>query len=126
MNVASDGTGGTGDGEEGEVAEPLVSCRMQGGTLSVHADHVSIERSSASMFEDKRIPMGEIRGVDLSPGILTGHIQIRQAGVEPGEAGFLSHPVDENTLYFPRLRRGCAERARDAVLDRAALDRADE
>lgn len=107
-----------GDGER----EPLVSCTLQGGTLSIHADHVSIERSAASMFADKRIPMEEIRGVDLTAGIATGHVQIRQTGVEADEAGFLSHPVDENTLYFPRLRRGCAERARDAILERITGD----
>lgn len=117
--MPSDDEGGSEDG--GAADEPLVSCRLQGGRLSVYPDRVAIERSSASMFEDKDIPMEEIRGVDLSPGILTGHIQIRQDGVEPGEAGFLSHPVDENTLYFPRLRRDCPERARDAILDRAGL-----
>ena len=109
------------DGGDGENAgeEPLVSCTLQGGTLSVYADHVAIERSSASIFEDKRIPMDEIRDVELVRGVLTGHVQIRQAGMEPDEAGLLSHPVDEHTLYFPRLRRGCAERARDAILERA-------
>lgn len=124
MGASADGAG-EADGESEAADEPLVSCRLQGGTLSVYADHVSIERSSAPMFEDRPIPMAEIRGVDLSPGILTGHIQIRREGVEPGEAGFLSHPVDENTLYFPRLRRGCAERARETILDRAALGRSD-
>ena len=111
------------DGDErGEAeqagSEPVVSCRLQGGTLSVHEDHVAIERSSASMFEDKHIPMAEVLGVELSPGILTGHLQIRQDGVEPGERGMFSQPVDENTLYFPRLGRGCAERARDAIIER--------
>lgn len=120
MGAPADGAG-EADGERGAADEPLVPCRFQGGTLSVYADHVALERSSASLFEDKRIPMAEVRGVDLSPGILTGHVQIRQAGVEPGAAGFLSHPVDENTLYFPRLRRGCAERARDAILERAGV-----
>lgn len=114
-----------GDGEEREAdeeREPLVTCILQGGTLSVHDDRVSIERSSASMFDDKRIPMEEIRGVEFTAGITTGHIQIRQAGVEPDEAGLLSHPVDENTLYFSRLRRDCAERARDAILERAGVE----
>ncbi|MEF8842320.1 MAG: hypothetical protein V5A62_11950 [Haloarculaceae archaeon] len=120
MAEPADGDGSEGAGES-IGSEPLVSCTLQGGTLSVYADRVSIERSSASMFEDKRIGMDEIRGVELTRGILTGHIQIVQAGVEPDEAGFLSHPVDENTLYFPRMRRDCAERARDAILERAAL-----
>lgn len=111
---------GTPTGDEGRATadEPVVSCRLQGGTLSVFDDHVSIERSSASMFEDREIDVAEIRGVELVPGILTGHIQIRRVGVEPGEGGPFSHPVDENTLYFPRLGRSCAERARDAILER--------
>lgn len=113
--------GAPGEDEGSPESEPLVTCTLQGGTLSVHDDHVSIERSSASMFEDKRIPMAEIRGVEFTAGITTGHIQILQAGVEPDEAGLLSHPVDENTLYVSRLRRGCAERARDDVLERAGL-----
>ena len=119
--VASAGDDGEDGEDPDEGREPLVSCTLQGGTLSVYADRVSIERSGASMFEDKRIPMAEIRGVDFTAGITTGHIQIRQTGVDPDEAGFLSHPVDENTLYFSRMRRGCAERARDAILERAGL-----
>jgi hypothetical protein len=118
--------GGDDDGAEGGAEpEPLVSCTLQGGTLSVYPDRVSIERSSASMFGDKEIPMTEIRGVDFTAGITTGHIRIRQAGTEPDEAGLLAHPVDENTLYFPRLRRGCPERARDAILERARIGRDD-
>ena len=120
MVAPGDGGSAEREGSDGE-REPLVTCTLQGGTLSVHDDRVTIERSSASMFGDKRIPMEEIRGVEFTAGIATGHIQIRQAGVEPDEAGLLSHPVDENTLYFPRLRRGCAERARDAILERAGV-----
>jgi hypothetical protein len=119
--VASAGDDGEDGEDPDEEGEPLVSCTLQGGTLSIYADRVSIERSGASMFEDKRIPMAEIRGVDFTAGITTGHIQIRQTGVDPDEAGFLWHPVDENTLYFSRMRRGCAERARDAILERAGL-----
>jgi hypothetical protein len=103
----------------GEADEPLVSCSLQGGTLSVHEDRVAIERSSASIHEDKTIPMDEIRGVAYSGGLLTGHIQIEQVGLDPAEAGFLSHPVDENTLYFPRSKRSAAREARDAILERA-------
>jgi hypothetical protein len=105
-----------GDGPE---TTPVVSCDLQGGTLSVHEDRVEIDRSSASMFEDKSIDTGEIRGVEYTGGILTGHIQIRQAGFESDESGRFSHPVDENTLYVPRSRRSCARRARDAILERA-------
>jgi hypothetical protein len=97
---------------------PVVSCELQGGTLSVYDGRIEIDRSSASMFEDKTIEMGEVRDAEYSGGILTGHIQIHQAGVEPDEAGRFSHPVDENTLYFPRSRRTCARRARDAILER--------
>lgn len=81
--------------------EPLVSRRMQGGALSIHANHVSLERSSASTFEDNRIPVGEIRGVGLTPGILTGHVQVRQAGVEPVAVGFLSSRRREHALLYP-------------------------
>jgi hypothetical protein len=102
-----------------ESADPLVSCALQGGTLSVYEDRVVIERSSASIHEDKTIPMDEIRGIAYSGGWLTGHVQIEQVGVEPAEAGFLSHPVDENTLYFPRSKRAEAAEARDAILERA-------
>ncbi|MFT4923229.1 MAG: hypothetical protein ACI8XM_002455 [Haloarculaceae archaeon] len=110
-------TGAT-DETDGD-ATPIVSCDLQGGTLAVYEDRVTIDRSSASMFEDKSIEMAEIHGVEYSGGILTGHIQVRQEGVEPGEPGWFSHPVDENTLYLPRSKRSCAERARDAILERA-------
>jgi len=103
-----------------EVEEPLVSCSLQGGTLSVYEDRVKIERSSASIHDEKTIPMDEVRGVAYSGGWLTGHIQVEQVGLEPDEAGFLSHPVDENTLYFPRSKRSDARRARDAILERAS------
>jgi len=103
-----------------EVDEPLVSCSLQGGTLSVYEDRVEIERSSASIHEDTTIPMDEISGVAYSGGWLTGHIQIEQVGLEPAEAGFLSHPVDENTLYFPRSKRSDARKARDVILERAS------
>ena len=105
--------------DEREDADPLVSCTLQGGTLAVYEDRVDIDRSSSSMHEDKTIPLSEVRDVAYSGGFLTGHIQIHQEGVEPASAGFLSHPVDENTLYFPRSQRSCARRARDAILERA-------
>ena len=99
--------------------EPFVSCTLQGGTLSVYEDRVVIDRSSSSMHDDKTIPLSEVRDVAYSGGLLTGHIQVHQDGVEPASAGFLSHPVDEKTLYFPRSQRSCAQRARDAILERA-------
>jgi hypothetical protein len=99
--------------------EPVVSCTLQGGTVSVYEGKIDIERSSASMFEDKTIPMSEVRGVAYESGILTGHIQVEQVGVVPDEAGLLGHPVDENTLYISRSKRQCARRARDAILEHA-------
>lgn len=104
--------------ESVEEADPVVSCSFQGGTVSVYEDCVVVERSSASMFDDKRIPFDEITGVTFEPGIMTGHVQIFQTGVEPGEGGFLSHPVDENTLYVARGKRDCARQLRDAIIER--------
>lgn len=109
----SDGPGET----EGE--EPIVSCTLQGGTLSVYEDRVVIDRSDASIHEDKTIPLDAVWDVEYSGGFMTGHVQIKQDDVEPASGGLLSHPVDENTLYFPRGKRSCARRARDAILERA-------
>lgn len=100
-------------------ADPVVTCTLQGGELSVHEDRIVIERSGASIHEDKTIPLAEVRDVNFSPGLLSGHLQIVQAGLEPAEGGLLSKPVDENTLYVPRGERPCARRARDAILERA-------
>ncbi|MXR19675.1 hypothetical protein [Halobacterium bonnevillei] len=100
-------------------ADPVVSCSLQGGTISVFEDCVLIDRSSASMFEDKRIPFEEVEGVEYERGLMTGHVQVLQTDVEPADAGFLSHPVDENTLYVPRGQRDCAQRLRDAILERS-------
>ncbi len=104
--------------EDPAVEDPVVSCELQGGTLSVHEDGITIERTSNSMFEDKFIPIEEVWDVDYSGGILSGHIQIKQDGIEPDEGGLFSHPVDENTLFFPRTKRSDAIRARDAILER--------
>lgn len=106
--------------EESDSAteDPIVSCTLQGGTLSVFEERIVLDRSSSSIHEDKVIPMASVEDVEYSGGITTGHVQIFQEGVEPGSAGFLSHPVDENTLYFPRGKRSCARRARDAILER--------
>ena len=98
---------------------PVVTCKLQGGTVSVFEDRVEIERSSASMFESKTIPMAEIEGVEFEPGLVTGHIQIELRGVAPATGGFLSPPVSENTLYFGRRNRDCAATVRDAVIERA-------
>lgn len=97
---------------------PVAKCKLQGGTLSVFADRVEIDRSSSSMFDDKTIPMADIVGVNFSRGLVNGHIQLHQRGVEPATGGFLSHPIDENTLYFGRRNRDCAAEVRDAIIER--------
>lgn len=97
---------------------PVTSGTFQGGTLSVFEEHVDIERSSRSMFDDKRIEMDDIYAIEFSKGFVTGHLQIKQTGVDPDTGGFLSHPVDENTVYFPRNKRPDAEAVRDAILER--------
>lgn len=104
-------------------AEPIVSCSLQNGILSVYETHVTIERKSRSNYDDKRIDMGDIYDVEFTPGIMTGHLQIKQRGIEPATGGVFTHPVDENTLYFPRLDRACARDARDAILERMGEDR---
>jgi hypothetical protein len=107
------------DPDGGEHEDPAVTCELQGGTVCVYEDRVEIERSKRSMHEDKTIPADEIEGVEYSKGFVTGHIQIRQVEMDHGSGGVLSHPVDENTLYFPRNRRSGAREARDAILARA-------
>lgn len=98
--------------------EPVVACDFQNGSLSVHDDGIVIDRSSNSMFDEKFVPMEEVRDVTYSGGFLSGHIQIEQDGVDPDEGGLLSHPVDENTLHFPRTKRPEAKEAHDAILER--------
>jgi len=99
---------------------PVVSCTLQGGTLSVFEDRIDIERSRASIHDDKTIPLSAVSGVNYSGGVLSGYIQIVQHGLEPAAAGRFSKPVDENTLYFARGKRSDARRARDAILERAS------
>lgn len=105
-------------GAEGGPETPVASCKLQGGTLSVFEDRVEIERSGSSMFDDKTIPMADITGVEYSSGLVTGHIQLQLASMEPASGGFMSHPVDENTLYFGRRNRDCAGEVRDAIIER--------
>jgi len=106
------------DGDGKDVDEPIVSCELKGGTLSIHEDGVMIERSSNSMFEDKFIPTADIWDVEYSGGFLAGHIQIKQDGVDPDDGGLFSHPVDENTLHFPRTKRPDVKDVHDAILER--------
>lgn len=104
-------------------AEPIVACSLQNGTLRVYETHVTIERKSRSNYDDKQIEMEEIYDIDYSPGIMSGHLQIKQRGVEPASGGLFTHPVDENTLYFPRMDRSCAAEARDAIIEQMGGNR---
>jgi len=96
--------------------DPLVECAFQDGTLFVYEDHVFVERAGPSKFEDKSIPRDEIADVRYSGGIVIGYIQIEQVGFENDSGGFISSPVDENTLHFGRGARDCAKRAREELL----------
>jgi hypothetical protein len=96
--------------------DPLVECAFQDGTLFVYDDHVYIERAGPSKFDDKSIPREEITDVRYSKGLVIGYLQFEQVGVENASGGFLTSPVDENTLHFGRGARDCAERAREEVL----------
>lgn len=102
--------------QDGGDVEPIVTCKFQDGTLSVYDDHVFIERAGPSKFEDKTIPREEITDVTYAKGIAIGFLQIEQEGFENDTKGFLSSPVDGNTLHFGRGARDCAERARDELL----------
>lgn len=99
-------------------ADAVVVCEFQDGTIAVYETEVVFERPERSRFGGKTIPVVEIVGVEHDPGITVGYLQIRQEGVEVDTAGLLSDPVDENTLHFTRSGRECAQRARDAVLER--------
>lgn len=95
--------------------EPSLTCAFQDGTLYVYADHVYIARAGPSRFEDKVIPRDEITDVTYSKGSVS-YLQLEQAGFENDTGGFLSSPVDENTLHFGRGGRECARRAREELL----------
>jgi hypothetical protein len=99
-------------------ADAVVVCEFQDGTVAVYDREVVLERPGRSRFGGKTIPVAEITGVEHDAGITIGYLQIRQAGVEADSAGLLSDPVDENTVHFTRSGRSCAERVRDAVLER--------
>lgn len=110
-----------GDDEEepaspGPDDDPLVECEFQDGTLLVYEDRVVIERAGPSKFADKTIPRDEITDATYAKGIAIGYLQIEQAGFENDTKGFLSSPVDENTLHFGRGARACAEEAREELL----------
>lgn len=115
------GADGESDDETADEDESLVSCDFQDGTLSVYEDRIHVERVSRSKFEDKWIAMNQVRGVDHSEGIVIGYLQVEQADFDNDDAGFLSAPVNENTLHFGHGRRDCAEEARDTIREQAGL-----
>lgn len=108
--------GGVEEPPGGLDVEPLLTCSFQDGTLHVYEDHVFIERAGPSRFAEKTIPRDEITDVAYAKGLAIGYLQVEQTGFENDSAGFLSSPVDENTLHFGRGARDCAERARDELL----------
>ncbi len=113
------------DADWSSVDEPddeaaVVSCEFQDGVLRVYDDRVAIDRTGASSFEDKTIPVEEILDVAYAGRLVIGYLQIEQIRVPPDSASRFSTPVDENTLHFGRGKRDCARRARDAILERLA------
>lgn len=96
-------------------ADPIHVCEFQDGTLYVYEDHVYIARAGPSKFEDKAIARTEITDVTYSKGSIS-YLQIEQVDFENDDGGFLSAPVDENTLHFGRGGRDCAQRAREELL----------
>lgn len=103
------------DSPGGLDIEPLLTCEFQDGTLYVYDDHVFIDRAGPSKFDDKAIPRDEIVDVVYAKGFAIGYLQFKQDGFENDDGGFLTSPVDENTLHFGRGNRTCAERARDEL-----------
>lgn len=105
-----------GDPRGGPDGEPVLACAFQDGTLYVYADHVYIERAGPSKFADKTIPRDEITDVTYAKGIAIGYLQLEQTGFTNDTGGFLTSPIDANTLHFGRRDRDCAERARAELL----------
>ncbi len=96
----------------------IASLESKGGTIDVYDGRIQIERTSRSMFESKEIPLTDVIGVEYSNGFLTGHLQVLQADLQRDFPGFISHPIDENTLHFPRSHRDGAHSVRDAITER--------
>lgn len=111
-----DGSTAEGDPRDAIDVEPRLVCEFQDGTLYVYDDHVYIKRAGPSSFEDKTIPREEITDVTYAKGVAIGYLQLEQAGFVNDTAGFLTSPVDANTLHFGRRDRDCAEAARDELL----------
>jgi len=101
-------------------AEPVITCEFQDGTLSVFEEQLFIERTERSTFSEKQIALAQVTDVRYASRLVIGYIQIAQQGFENSEGGRLSAPVDENTLHFGHGKRACAERAREAILERLA------
>lgn len=106
------------DASEGD---PIVSCTFQDGTLSVYAEQLHIDRPDASDFSNKWISLNQVTGVTVERRFVIHYIQIHQIDFDHNEGGILSTPVDENTLHFGGGKRDCATRARDVILERAAV-----
>lgn len=106
---------------EYDEAEPIVSCKFQDGTLYVYQDMIHIERRKGSRFTDKWIALTEIHEVTVRKRLFINFLQLEQAGFETGSGGFITTPVDENTLHFGRGKRDCAERAADEIRKRVGI-----
>lgn len=96
---------------------PLISCEFQDGTLAVYEDYLQITRPARSQFSDKQIDLTEVRDVTYAKRFIISYIQIDQVDFASSEKGFLTTPVDENTLHFGHGKRECATKARDAILE---------
>jgi hypothetical protein len=113
-------SGGTDEPAGGDDAHPdaVVVCSFQDGTLAVYEDEVVIERVERSRFDDTTVPLADVRGVDHERGITIGYVQLEVVGVEPDTGGLFSDPVNAYTVHFGRDGRECAQRARDAIIER--------
>lgn len=114
------GLGGNADASDPDAAtvpesDPLLTCEFQDGTISVYEDRIHIERSSRSKFEDKWIALNQIQDVVYADRWVIKYLQIDQLDHENDTEGWLTTPVDENTLHFGRGKRSCARDVRDTI-----------
>lgn len=114
---SDDATGDDQDAYHRDL-EPVISCQFQDGELFVFEDQLFIERPRSSKFSDKWIALNQVNDVIYAKRFVISYIQIDQVDFETDEGGFLSTPVDENTLHFGFGKRDCASRARDKILER--------
>jgi hypothetical protein len=110
-----DGDEAPADPRDDLEADPLMVCEFQDGTLYIYPDHVYIARAGPSKFDVKAIARSEITDVTYSKGSIS-YLQLEQVDFQNDDGGFLSSPVDENTLHFGRGGRDCAKRAREELL----------